>query len=287
MLGTLLDSQAILVEFENPDMPKKAKELFPIQVKRLSKKPGFHAVGGVAGLHLQVTSTMASSWILRVKIGDRRPDLGVGGFPDVTLADARNNARRFRSLISQGIDPRDAKKAAQAELKAAQAKELTFDQAAVHCHRTKVSEFRNEKHQKDWISSLERYAGPVLGRLPVADIELAHVVSALKPIWLTKTETATRVRQRIESVLAWATVSGYRDGDNPARWKGNLEHALAKPSKVRKVKHMRAIPWQEVGTFMAELRKRRRSPSCRCMPGGCPRRRGWQPIRELHRRRRP
>ncbi len=236
-------------------MPKKAKELSAVQVKRLTK-PGFYSVGGVSGLSLQVKETGARSWILRAKIGAKRRDVGLGGFSDVTLADARDSAREAREQIRQGIDPVEARKAARATLMAAQAKELTFEQAAILCHKSKAPAFRNIKHGSDWINSVKRYALPIIGKLPVADVELPHVIKILEPIWTTKTETATRVRQRIESVLAWATVSGYRTGDNPARWKGNLEYALAKPSKVRKVKHHAALPWQEIGGFMVELRKR-------------------------------
>ena len=238
-------------------MPKRARELKPVEVRRLAGKPGFHAVGGVPGLHLQVSPNGAKSWILRVKIGDKRPDLGLGSFRDVKLSEARERAREARKLIGKGIDPRQANKDARDALVAAQAKELTFEQAATLCHRTKVSEFRNAKHREDWISSLRMYAFPSIGKLRVSDVELAHIVSLLKPIWTEKTETATRVRQRVESVLSWATVSGYREGDNPARWKDNLEYALPKPSKVKKVTHMRAIPWQEAGAFMADLRKRK------------------------------
>ena len=221
-------------------MPKKAKELLPVQIKRLTQ-PGFYAVGGVAGLHLQVKDSGARSWILRVKIGSRRRDLGLGGYPDVKLAAARDSAREAREQIRQGIDPVEARKAARAALMAAQAKELTFEQAAVLCHKSKAPAFRNIKHGSDWINSIQRYAVPIIGKLPVADVELPHVIKILEPIWTTKTETATRVRQRIESVLAWAAVSGYRTGDNPARWKGNLEYALAKPSKVRTVQHQHDI----------------------------------------------
>jgi integrase len=237
-------------------MPKKAKELGPLAIKRLAKKPGFHAVGGVAGLHLNVTDNLAASWILRAQIGDKRSDLGCGGYPDVTLAQAREKAREKRLQIERGIDPREARRAVALALKAAQAKALTFDQAAEAAHAAKMSEFRNAKHRDDWISSLRRYASPAIGDLPVAQIELPHVVRILEPIWTTKTETATRVRQRIESVLSWAKVSGYRAGENPARWKGNLEHALPKPSKVATIEHYPALPWQEIGDFMVELRKR-------------------------------
>ena len=259
MWGTTLTSQQrreFVLRGSIPTMPKKAKERSAVEIKRLAQKPGFHAVGGVAGLHLNVTDTLAASWILRVQIGDKRSDLGCGGYPDVPLAQARDKAREKRLQIERGIDPREAKKAVAAALKAAQAKALSFDDAARMCHAAKVSEFRNRKHKDDWINSLQRYASPIIGTLPIADVELPHVVKVLEPIWTDKTETATRVRQRIESVLAWATVSGYRSGGNPAQWKGNLEHALPKPSKVRRVEHHAALPWQEVGAFMTELRKR-------------------------------
>ena len=236
-------------------MPKKAQELSAVQVKRLTK-PGLHAVGGVAGLHLQVKDTGARSWILRAQIGSRRRDVGLGGYPDVSLAAAREGAREARELIRQGIDPIEARKAAKAALIAEQARQITFAEAAVQCHATKAPEFRNAKHAADWINSINRYAVPIIGQLPVADVELPHIIKILEPIWRSKTETATRVRQRIESVLAWATVSGYRSGDNPARWKGNLEHALAKPSKVRKRTHFAALPWYQVGSFMVDLRER-------------------------------
>lgn len=236
-------------------MPKKAKELSALQVRRLSK-PGLHAIGGVSGLHMLVKDTGARSWILRVKIGDRRPDIGLGGFPDVTLEQARSRAREVREQIRQGVDPLAARRASLDAMKLAQAKVLTFDQAAKLCWQAKQTEFRNTKHKADWINSLTLYASPVIGELPVADVDLPHVVKVLEPIWTTKTETATRVRQRIESVLSWAKVSKYRTGENPARWKGNLEHALPKPSKVAVIEHYRALPWQEVGAFMAELRKR-------------------------------
>jgi integrase len=236
-------------------LPKKAKELTPLEVKRKTK-PGLHAVGGVAGLHLQVSQTGARSWILRVKVGEKRRDIGLGGFPDVPLKNARERARQARDEIAQGIDPIEAKKARKAALIAAQAKIKTFEEAAVLCHATKAVEFRNAKHQADWINSLKRYACPAIGSLPVAYITSDHVYDVLEPIWMEKTETATRVRQRMEAVFAWATSSGYREGENPARWKGNLEFRLARPSKIKKTRHFKAIHWSEVAEFMARLRAR-------------------------------
>lgn len=236
-------------------MPKRAPVLAPYQVRRL-QAPGLHSVGEVAGLYLQIQSESARSWILRAKVGGRRRDFGLGRYPDVTLEQARNRAREMRQQIWQGIDPAMARKAAQDVLRAAEAKRLTFDQAALQCWRARSQEFKNDKHAKQWLNTLTIYVSPSLGNLPVSDIELPHVVKVLEPIWTTKTETATRVRQRIEAVLAWATVNQFRSGDNPARWKGNLEHALPKPAKVKKVTHHAALPWQDMGAFMADLRKR-------------------------------
>ena len=236
-------------------MPRKAAELNALGVRRLTS-PGFHAVGGVAGLHLQVKNSGARSWILRAKVGDKRRDIGLGGYPDVNLASAREYARDARNKIKDGIDPVEAREERRNALRAAQAKHLTFSDAAVRCHETKTPGFRNAKHCKDWISSINRFVNPSIGDMPVSSVELAHVVQVLEPIWKSKTETATRVRQRIEAVLGWATVSGFRVGDNPARWKGNLEHALPDPSKIRKVRHHPALDWQEIGEFMSLLQAR-------------------------------
>ena len=236
-------------------MGRVAKELTALEVKRITK-PGFHAVGGVSGLLFRVTKTGARGWVLRVSVDGKRRHFGLGGFPDVTLAQARERAREIKDQLWRGVDPLAERKAAEDARRAEAAKRLTFADAAHQYHQAKAGEFRNAKHRQDWIASLERHAYPALADMPVADIELPHVLQVLEPIWKERTETATRVRQRIESVLTWATVSGYREGENPARWDGNLEVALPAPSKIRKVKHHRALPWKEVPGFMADLRRR-------------------------------
>lgn len=236
-------------------MPKKAKELSAAEVRRLSK-PGLHAVGGVSGLLLQVTATGARSWILRAIVGGKRRDIGLGGFPDVPLAKAREKARDRREQIEAGIDPIEQRRAARTALAAQQAKSIDFDECARRFLKSKSREFRNPKHKAQWQSTLQAYASPVIGRLPVDAVTLPHVLQILQPIWTEKTETASRLRGRIESVLSWATVSGFRAGDNPARWKGNLDAILPKPGKLRKVRHHRALPWQEAPAFMQALRKR-------------------------------
>lgn len=236
-------------------MARKAKEMSAAEVRRLAD-PGMHAVGGVAGLMLRVAPTGGRSWILRATVGSKRRDIGLGGFPDVTLAMAREKARETRAQIEQGIDPVAERQARRRALIEAQAKARTFRECAEAVHRANVVGFRNVKHGKDWIASLERYVFPTIGDLPVDEITTGHITRVLEPIWTTRTETATRVRQRIEAVLNHATTKGYRSGENPARWKGHLETVLPKPNKVRKVRHHRAIPWQQVGEFMVELRKR-------------------------------
>jgi integrase len=189
-------------------------------------------------------------------VGGKRRDIGLGGFPSVSLALAREKAARARDAIEQGIDPVEARKAARAALIAQRASTVTFDHAADRYLSAKTREFRNAKHAAQWGSTLRAYASPVIGSLPVADVTLPHIVSILEPIWQTKTETATRLRGRIEAVLSWATVSGYRSSDNPARWKGNLDAVLPKPRKIAKVKHHPALPVDDMPAFMERLRER-------------------------------
>lgn len=227
-----------------------------MEVKRIVD-PGLHPVGGVAGLCLKVKPSGARSWIYRVRIAGKRRHIGVGGSPDVSLAVARERARAMRSQIDQGEDPIAERQARLDAHRAEQARRLAFADAARQCHMAKADEFRSAKHRQDWIRSLEMHAFPAIGELPVADIELPHVLSVLEPIWRRRTETATRVRQRLESVLTWAKVSGYRDGENPARWSGNLAELLPAPSKIRTVRHQRAIPWRDMPAFMAQLRQRK------------------------------
>lgn len=236
-------------------MPKIAREMTALEVRQLDR-PGFHAVGGVAGLLIQVTESGAKSWVLRTLVGNRRRSFGLGSFPEVSLKEAREKAREMREQVRQGIDPAAERRARRNALIQEQAREMTFREAAKACHAAKASEFRNPKHRRQWISTLEHYAFPKIGNLLVSEVELPHVLSVLQPIWHTKTETATRIRQRIESVLTWATVSGYRRGENPARWKGNLAEVLPTPNKIAKAKHHKAVAWQQAPEVMAALRQR-------------------------------
>lgn len=235
-------------------MARKAKELSALEVNRLTA-PGYHFVGGVAGLALQVLASGARSWILRATVGTRRRDIGLGGFPDVTLAGAREAARNARDKIKQGIDPVEEAKAKRSVLAAAQASALTFSAAAAKYIAAHESGWKNAKHTAQWSATLETYAYPTIGKIRVSDIETSHVIGILEAIWTTKTETASRLRGRIESVLDWATVRGYRKGENPARWRGHLDKLLPARAKVQKVEHHAALDYREIGAFMAELKK--------------------------------
>lgn len=235
-------------------MPKIAAVLSAAQVAKLSEV-GLHAVGGVAGLQLRIDPAGSRHWILRVTVGKKRRDIGLGGFPTVTLAQARERAREARELIWRGVDPVEQRKAARAALIAAQSV-LTFDECARRFLANKEHEFRSGKHAAQWRATIKTYASPVIGSLPVNQVELRHVEAVLTPIWTTKTETAKRLRGRVEAVLDWATVTGHRKGDNPARWKGNLDSVLASPNKVARKQHFAAMPYTEVPAFLTDLRER-------------------------------
>lgn len=234
-------------------MGRKAEELGALAVSRL-RSPGVHFVGGVAGLAMQIEPTGSRSWILRYMIAGRRRDMGLGGFPDVTLAGAREQAREARSKIKSGVDPIEEGRKARSELKAQRAKNVTFKTCAEDYIEAHSPSWRNAKHRAQWGTSLEAYAYPHFGDLLVRDVEVSHILAALKPIWASKTETATRVRGRIESVLDWAAAQEYRAGPNPARWKGHLSHMLAAPRRVAKREHLKALPIDAVGAFLKTLR---------------------------------
>lgn len=232
-------------------MPREARKLSDIAVKNFKAK-GFYAVGGVPGLHVRINANGARNWILRAMVGGKRRDIGLGALRDIDLKRAREKARTMRERIAQGIDPVIERRSARQALLTA----LTFDEAAARFIEAKSPEWSNPKHRAQWKATLDTYASPRIGTLPVDRVNLPHILEILTPIWTTKTETASRVRMRVESVLAWATASGYRSGDNPARWKGNLDVLLAKPSKVKKVEHHAALAIDALPAFVADLRGR-------------------------------
>lgn len=235
-------------------MPRVAKELGALAVSRLSK-PGTHAVGRVAGLALQITPNGARSWILRVTVGARRREIGLGAYPGVSLKEAQEKAQTTRDAIAGGVDPVMQRREAASRLRAEQALEVTFEEAAKRYIKAKSPEWSNPKHARQWANTLAEYANPHIGKLHVRHVTRAHIVDVLEPIWTTKTETASRVRGRIEQVLDWARVNGLReDGVNPAAWRGNLDKVLSSPKKTKRVRNHPALPMEAMSTFMGDLR---------------------------------
>lgn len=241
-------------------MPKVAEELTALDVKRLTHPGGkrnvLFSVGGVPGLHLQVTPKDGRSWVLRAMVGSLRRDIGLGGFPAVTLSQARDKAREARAKIESGIDPVEARKAAKAALVAAQRRGLTFADAVERCLAAKLEAFKNPKHRQQWENTLASYATPDLGPMLVQDITTQDVLRVLQPHWTDRTETASRLRARIEAVLSWATVAGHRTGDNPARWAGNLKELLPAPSKVATEGNHPALALDDAPRWFAALQTR-------------------------------
>ncbi|MCC5987293.1 MAG: integrase arm-type DNA-binding domain-containing protein [Pararhodobacter sp.] len=241
-------------------MPKVAEELTALDVKRLAHPGGkrnvLFSVGGVPGLHMQITPKGGRSWVLRVKVGNMRRDIGLGGYPGVTLSQARDKAREARAKIESGIDPVEERKAAKAALVAAQRRGMTFADAVDKALAAKLDAFRNAKHRQQWENTLATYATPDLGKMLVQDITTQDVLRVLQPLWMDKTETASRLRGRIEAVLSWATVAGHRHGDNPARWAGNLKELLPPPSKVANEGNHPALALDDAPRWYAALQSR-------------------------------
>jgi integrase len=227
-----------------------------------AKRPGMYADGG--GLYLRVAEGGSKQWIFRYVINGRLRDMGIGPEHTLTLAEARERATAARKLRLDGIDPIEHKRAQRAAQQAADAKAMTFKQCAEGYIRDNEAEWTNPKHRYEWSSTLSRYVYPVLGNLPVATIDTPLVLKVVKPLWERAPETASRVRGRIENVLGWATVHHYRTGDNPARWRGLLEHALPARNKVAKVKHLAALPYAQAALFMAKVRQDTRV-AARCL----------------------
>lgn len=233
-------------------MPKIAKELSALQVSRLTES-GHHAVGGVTGLYLYITPTGARSWVLRTLIAGKRRHMGLGAFPSVTLAMAREKARAARSEVEAGVDPIAARSEVLKKLKEENLNAVTFESAANAYIEAHGDTWKNPKHRAQWSATLATYAFPVIGSLQTAHVTQAHVLAVLEPIWKTKNETAARLRGRIEAVLDWATVRGYREGENPARWKGRLDKLLPAPGKIQKTVHRKALTIDAVPQFMRDL----------------------------------
>ena len=208
------------------------------------------------GLYLRVSPTGSKSWVFRFQLDGKRRDMGLGPFPDISLAEARGNASAHRKQRHEGIDPLDAKAAQRQAQRLSVAKGRTFREVAEEFIGRNEAGWRNAKHRQQWVNTLQTYAYPTLGELPVSAIDPGFVVQVLDPIWTEKPETASRVRGRIEAVLDAATVRGFRQGPNPAQWKGNLAHILPARAKVRKVARHAALPLDGMPGFLAALRGR-------------------------------
>lgn len=216
------------------------------------KKPGHYGDGG--GLYLRVAPGGTKGWIFRFTRASKTRDAGLGSYPTVSLVKARDLAEQCRRLLASGIDPIEARKAERAAANDAAEKARTFAQCAKAYIASHEAGWRNDKHRYQWRATLEHYVYPVFGGLPVGEVKTEHVLKALNPIWTVKPETATRVRGRIEAILNAAKAQGLREGENPATWRGHLDQLLPARSKVRRVEHHAALPYNEVPAFMALLR---------------------------------
>jgi integrase len=212
---------------------------------------GYHADG--AGLYLQVSEAGGKSWIFRYSFGGRRREMGLGAFPTVGLADARQGATDARRLVGQGIDPIEARDAERARQQLAEARGITFEEAAKQFLKTHEGTWKNPKHRQQWRNTLKTYVYPKVRGLSVASIDKPEVTKILDPIWHEKPETAHRVRGRVERILDWSKGRGYRSGENPARWRGHLDTVYPPRSKVRKVKHHAAVPIDDMPGVYARL----------------------------------
>jgi len=237
-------------------MAKNIQRLTAMAVTH-ARKPGLYADG--AGLYLRVSRNGSKSWAFRFMLNGKPREMGLGGLTKVSLADARRKATDTRRTLSDGYDPvtlrqEEAARRATAE-KLTTAHAMTFDKCAEAYISAHEISWRNEKHRQQWRNTLTTYVSPVFGGASVQTVDIDLVMKVIEPLWSAKTETARRVRGRIEVILDWARVRGYRSGENPARWRGNLDHLLPARSKVRAVRHHAALPHSEIGAFMQDLGK--------------------------------
>ena len=239
-------------------MPKKlSNALTPLAVK--NAKPGRHADGG--GLHLLVKESGARSWVYRFMLNGKSRDIGLGtaGPDGISLADARDARDALRLKVKSGIDPLEERQREAAEAlataQAAQVAGITFKAVAETYIGANEGSWRNDKHRQQWKNTLATYVYPVIGELPVAEVGTAHVLQILEPIWKAKAETASRVRGRMETILDAAKARGYRDGENPARWRGHIAQILPVRSRLTRGHH-KALPYDAIPAFVGALHQR-------------------------------
>lgn len=234
-------------------MPRAIERLSAVAVNKLAKRKGVFCDGG--GLYLHSDAPAQCSWLFRYRVDGKTRWMGLGPYPAIPLAKARELAANARTLKALGTDPIAQRDAARGAARLAAAKAVTFSECAKSYIKAHRAGWRNAAHVAQWENTLRDYAYPQIGGLPVQAIDTPLVMGVLEPIWTEKPETASRLRGRIENILSWARVRGYRDGENPARWKGHLDHLLPAKSKVRRVRHHAAMPYAEVPGFMAALRQ--------------------------------
>lgn len=235
-----------------------AKTLSAKQVENEARL-GYHADASSTGLYLQVAmgkGRLTRSWVFRYTSPTtrKRREVGLGSTRVRSLAEARRVAAEFRLQVLDGDDPKDARDRQRAAAVADRAHRITFDEAVSKCLEARAPEWGNVKHGQQWLNTLSTYASPLLGKLPVELITTDLVYQVLQPIWTSKTETATRVRQRIETVLDWCKARGYLQGENPARLRGGLGELLPKSQKIKRVEHHAAVPYREIHEFVRVLR---------------------------------
>jgi integrase len=232
-------------------MARAIGRLTALRVEKI-REPGMYADGG--GLYLRVTPDATKSWVYRFMLNGRPRWMGMGPLHIIGLADARNRAATCRMQRHDGVDPIEARRAGRQQLRLDAAKAITFKECASRYIAAHRASWRNAKHAAQWEATLATYAEPVIGALPVQAIDMTLVLKVIEPIWTTKPETAGRLRGRIESVLDWARVRGFCEGENPARWRGHLDKVLPARSKVRKVEHHAALAYAALPDFLIELR---------------------------------
>ena len=231
------------INMANPKISSASKAIYV-------KAPGKYSAGN--GLYLVVGKGGSKSWIFQYRWNGKRPEIGLGSFNNgkgVTLAKARDKVYHLRQSMNEGIEPRSI-------IRKATSNKPIFSACADAFIAEKQHEWSNAKHSWQWSRSLEMYAYPVLGDMPVDKIDTEHILATLKPIWTTKTETATRVRGRIEQILSWAIAMKHRKGPNPAIWRGNLEMLMAAPSRIRTVEHHPAMDYEQIPEFMQQLKEK-------------------------------
>jgi integrase len=244
-------------------MARKIERLSALAVER-AKRPGWYADGD--GLYLQVTAEGGKSWSYRFMLNRRSREMGLGPLHVISLSEARAKATQCRRMLLDGIDPIEARKAERDRARLEAANSITFKECAAAYIKANKAGWRTEKHAELWTNTMATYVEPIIGALPVQSIDTGLVMRVLEqevrkqpgepaePLWTAKPETAGRVRGRMEAILAWATVRGFRRGENPARWRGHLDQLLPAQSKVAKVEHHAALPYAEIGPFLASLR---------------------------------